>query len=126
MENQAVSGKINGISSASQPQQVGAGSAGQASRNMSGQSGIASGAGAASPGPAGTDQVDITGAASELATAEQSLSSVPVINQGKVSTIRGAVEAGTYKVQPQKIARKLVEFEQGLPGASDADSSSAA
>lgn len=123
-----MSGKINGTSSGSQPQQVGAGSASPAARNVSGITNAVASAATGSKGAAnaGTDQVDITGTASELATAEQSLSSVPVVNDAKVNTIRSAIEGGTYRIQPQKIASKLVEFERDLPETADSDSSDAA
>ena len=110
-----MSGKINGISSGSAPQPVGAGNAGQSTRNMSG-------AGASAAG-ATTDSVAITDTASVVATAEQGLSAIPVVNESRVNTIRSAIEAGTYKIQPQKIASKLLEFERDFPEASAADSS---
>ncbi len=108
-----MSGKINGVSSSSQSQPVGAGGVGQASRNMSGAA--AASAGASSAADSQADSVAITGAASELATAEQSLSAVPVINTGRVNSIRGAIDAGTYRIQPQKIASSLLDFERDLP-----------
>ena len=123
MENLTVSGKINGMSGVGQPQQVGTSGAGQTSRNNMSDSTAATSAGAGSAAAgsaaAGADQVDITGAASELASAEQNLSAVPVVNEAKVSSIRSAVEAGTYRIQPQKIADKLVDYERGMPDAPD-------
>lgn len=121
-----MSGKINGMSGASQPQQVGASNAGQVSRNMSSQGATAGANAASDANSSSADQVDITGTASELATAEQNLSSVPVVNEAKVSTIRGAIEAGTYKIQPQKIANRLIESDKSLPEVDESDSSDAA
>ncbi len=74
------------------------------------------------PAPAGprgsgsaTDSVQITDTASYLATAEQTLTDVPVINSGRVAETSDALANGTYKISPQRIANQLLQFERLLP-----------
>ena len=123
MEIAAVSGKISSTSNSQSPQ-VGAGG-GLPARSVSGPT---SGTGASVNSNANTTanasgstnaanstdsvRVAITEAASDLASAEQSLNVLPVVNQARVNSIRSAIEAGTYRIQPQKIASKLLDFER--------------
>ncbi len=69
----------------------------------------------ASAGPGATDNVQITDTASHLATAEQALIDIPVISQERVAGIRDSLAAGTYKISPERIASKLLQFERLLP-----------
>jgi negative regulator of flagellin synthesis FlgM len=99
-----VSGKINGVSNsppASAPSRAGSSSAATQSQST----------GATST----ADSVQITDTASHLVTAEQALSEVPVINQGRVAAISDALAAGTYEISPDRIANQLLRFEQLLP-----------
>jgi negative regulator of flagellin synthesis FlgM len=101
-----VSGKISGVNSSPPPAATATSGAGQR-------------AAAASSSPAGgtnaTDSVQITETASHLVTAEQALADVPVINQARVTQISNSLAAGTYKVSPERIANKLLQFERQLP-----------
>ena len=74
------------------------------------------------PAPAGTrgsgsatDSVQITDTASYLATAEQTLTDVPVINSGRVAETSDALANGTYRISPERIANQLLQFERLLP-----------
>jgi negative regulator of flagellin synthesis FlgM len=69
----------------------------------------------ASQGTGATDNVQITDTASHLATAEQALIDIPVISQGRVAGVRDSLAAGTYKISPERIANKLLQFERLLP-----------
>lgn len=99
-----MSGKISGVSNsppASAPSSAGARAAATPSQ--------ASGANSAA------DSVQITDTASHLVTAEQALSEVPVVNQGRVAEISDALAAGTYEISPDRIANQLLLFERLLP-----------
>lgn len=104
-----MSGKISGVTS-SQPATAAAGGAGQRA------------AAAVSPAPGGAyasfntkDSVQITDTASHLVTAEQALSDVPVVNSGRLAGISNSLSAGTYRISPERIANKLLQFERLLP-----------
>ncbi|HEV2702514.1 MAG TPA: flagellar biosynthesis anti-sigma factor FlgM [Steroidobacteraceae bacterium] len=100
-----MSGKISGVSNsppASAPSSAGARAAATASQTSSATS-------------AAADSVQITDTASHLATVEQALSEVPVINQGRVAEISDALAAGTYEISPDRIANQLLLFERLLP-----------
>ncbi len=42
-------------------------------------------------------------------------SRLPEIRQDKVDTLRRALVTGTYEVDPQRLARAILEFEDGFP-----------
>ena len=99
-------GKISGVTS-NPPAAAAASSPGQRT------------AAPASPAPGGsnsaTDSVQITQTASQLVTAEQALSDVPVVNQDRVAKVSESLAAGTYKISPERIANQLLQFEQLFP-----------
>jgi negative regulator of flagellin synthesis FlgM len=99
-----VSGKISGVSNsppASPPSSAGARAAATATQ--------------ASGATSTADSVQITDTASQLVTAEQALSEVPVVNQGRVAEISDALAAGTYEISPDRIANQLLQFERLMP-----------
>jgi len=65
---------------------------------------------AAQPPPS----VSITDSARQLAALEQAVNAAPVVDSAKVAKIGKAVEDGTYSVDPEKVADKLLQMEQSL------------
>jgi negative regulator of flagellin synthesis FlgM len=62
----------------------------------------------------GTSDVHITDSASQLASLEQTLRSLPAVDSARVSQLQTAIEQGTYTVQPQQVADQLIQLEQSL------------
>ncbi len=62
---------------------------------------------------AGTAQVDIS-SAQTLEKIRESLASQPVVDRQKVDAIKQALQDGTYKINSENIAAKLIEFEKLL------------
>jgi negative regulator of flagellin synthesis FlgM len=58
--------------------------------------------------------VQITDQARTLAALEQTVNSVPVVNEAKVARIRQAIEDGSYQVSPERIADKLLRMDRDL------------
>jgi negative regulator of flagellin synthesis FlgM len=58
--------------------------------------------------------VSITSTASLLAHLQRSLATTPAVDQNRVDTVRNAISAGTYKVDPDKIAHGLINTERAL------------
>ena len=58
-----------------------------------------------------TDTVSITDKVSRLQEIEDHLAAIPVINVEKVAEIKQAISDGTFKIDPESVAAKLVEFE---------------
>jgi negative regulator of flagellin synthesis FlgM len=46
-----------------------------------------------------------------LSQVEKSLADVPTVNQAKVDSIKAAIEDGSYQVDSQQLARKMIDFE---------------
>lgn len=61
--------------------------------------------------------VQITDQARQLAALEQTVNSLPVVNEAKVAAIRSAIEDGSYKVVPERIADKLLRLDRELGAA---------
>lgn len=58
--------------------------------------------------------VRITDQARTLAALEQTVNSLPVVNEAKVARIRQAIEDGSYQVVPERIADKLLRMDRDL------------
>jgi len=63
------------------------------------------------------DRVSLTGEARQLQELETRLASEPVVDSQRVQTIRSAVENGTFTVNPERIAEKLMSLEEALTDA---------
>ena len=62
----------------------------------------------------GAAEVQITSTASQLASLGQKLSSLPAIDQGRVTRISQSLADGTYSISPDKIASGLMQSDQAL------------
>ena len=60
------------------------------------------------------DQVTLTSSARSLQRIEQKISDTPAVNSEKVAQVKQAVSAGTYQVNANSVASKLLQFENGL------------
>ncbi len=63
---------------------------------------------------ADNDRVDLTEAASRLHQIEQSLADIPVIDTGRVEAISQSIDEGTYTIDNEKIADRIIESETAL------------
>jgi negative regulator of flagellin synthesis FlgM len=104
-----MSNKISNLSGDAAP--IGAGRPATAVRDAA--------TGAAAPAPASTSSGDpgdlhITDSASHLATLEQTLRSLPAVDDARVIQVRTAIEQGSYTVQPRQIADQLLQLEHSL------------
>ena len=79
---------------------------------------VADATGARADGSAGsTAEVHITQTARRLAGIEQAMKDQPGVDSQRVSTVRAAIEGGTYKVSADRVADRLVAFERNLAAA---------
>ena len=100
-----MSSKISGVDTRTGP--VGAGRAVERTRDAATDA-KQDGAGASSGG------VHITGTARQLADLEQVVKDMPAVDEARVAAVRQALEQGTYKVQPERVADQLLHIEQVL------------
>jgi len=63
------------------------------------------------------DTVSLTGQAQQLQELETQLASQPVVDSQRVDAVRSAVEDGSFAVDPNRIADKLISLEQALTDA---------
>ena len=61
------------------------------------------------------DSLKFTETAQDLKLAFAKLESVPVVNAERVKEARDAISAGTYTIDAEKIAEKIIQIEQSLP-----------
>ncbi|WMJ69138.1 flagellar biosynthesis anti-sigma factor FlgM [Stenotrophomonas sp. 24(2023)] len=80
---------------------------------------------AAKPGTAGegparpveaADSLRLTGEATQLQALERNLSTAPAIDANRVQAVRDALQNGTYKINPDAIASRMLELDQQLHG----------
>jgi len=121
-----VSSKISGFNGSQTPS-VGAGRSADIGVPQRPQEAGSSGTAASASNSGATHDVQITGAARQLATLEQTLRDLPAVNETRVAQITNSIEQGTYTVHPQQIADKLIQLEQALgqlPDQADANGGS--
>ncbi len=59
----------------------------------------------------GSDKVSLTDTAERLKALEHQLSQQPEIDNKRVSNMQDAISNGKYKVDPERIAEKMIDFE---------------
>ena len=62
----------------------------------------------------GSDRISLTGEARQLQELETRLASQPVVDSQRVEAVRSAVENGTFTVNPERIAEKMMSLEEAL------------
>ena len=62
----------------------------------------------------GQDSVSITPQAKQLNELQKKAADAPVINQKKIDELKTAISAGEYKVNPEKLAASIANFEFDL------------
>jgi len=60
------------------------------------------------------DSVSLTGEARQLQALEARIASEPVVDTQRVQAVRSAVENGTFTINPERIADKMISLEQAL------------
>jgi negative regulator of flagellin synthesis FlgM len=103
-----VSSKIGGVDGSSPSTAIGAGRAVQRPQDA------ATGGTQNSQGSGGGSNVQITGAARQLASLEQAVRDLPAVNDARVAQISNAIEQGTYTVDARHIANQLMKMEKVL------------
>ncbi|MBZ5637227.1 MAG: flagellar biosynthesis anti-sigma factor FlgM [Acidobacteriia bacterium] len=61
------------------------------------------------------DRVELSAEARQVAALAEASGGLPAVRQDKVDTLRRALDAGTYQVDPRRLARAILEFEDGIP-----------
>jgi len=56
-----------------------------------------------------SDKVDISGRSRELADIAAAVDQLPDVREAKIREIKQSIEAGTYRVDPQKVAEKILK-----------------
>jgi negative regulator of flagellin synthesis FlgM len=68
------------------------------------------------PGDSTADSVNLTGEARQLQALEARIANEPVVDTQRVQAVRTAVENGTFTINPERIADKMISLEQALTG----------
>jgi negative regulator of flagellin synthesis FlgM len=56
----------------------------------------------------GADQVMLSQRAQEVQAARAALAQVPEVRQERVAELKASIEGGTYKVEPDKVAERIL------------------
>jgi negative regulator of flagellin synthesis FlgM len=73
-------------------------------------------AAAADPSAAATDTVTLTQSGLLLSKLEELVQRSPVVDQERVAEIKDAIAAGTYEIDDQRVADRLLRFERDVLG----------
>ncbi len=60
------------------------------------------------------DTVSLTNASAQLRSLENTLAELPVVDTQRVESIKQAIADGSYQVNAENVANKLINLEQGL------------
>jgi len=63
---------------------------------------------AAAPASAGADQLELSSRAEEIRTARAALAQTPEVRADKVAELKAQIEAGTYRVDADKVAERIL------------------
>lgn len=75
-------------------------------------SGSAGGSGGEPPAPAA--EVKLTGTARGLAAIEESLRALPAVDELRVAAVKQRLQEGSYQIDPQRVADRLLRMEGDL------------
>lgn len=62
------------------------------------------------------DSLRLTGEAANLQALQRELSNAPAIDQGRVQAVREALQNGSYRINPEAIASRMLELDQQISG----------
>ena len=101
--------KISGLSTSEQVAPVkGSNSSGVVADKLQGD-----GSAAASTAQTG-DHVTLTTSGRAIQKLEEAVAKTPVVNPEKVAAVKQAVSSGSYQIDSNRVAGKLLQFERGL------------
>jgi negative regulator of flagellin synthesis FlgM len=70
--------------------------------------------GTAAPAETPADQVTLTDSARTLQKLGAAVANAPVVDSAKVAAVKQAVQGGTYQINANRVADKILNFESGL------------
>ncbi|HKJ76688.1 MAG TPA: flagellar biosynthesis anti-sigma factor FlgM [Gammaproteobacteria bacterium] len=66
--------------------------------------------------PSSSDTVTLTDAAAQLRSLENTVGELPVMDSQRVEDIQRAIENGSYEVDAERVADKMMQFEADFSG----------
>ncbi len=63
-----------------------------------------------------SDSVRLTGEATSLQAIQRELSTAPAIDTARVDAVKQALESGSYRIDPQNIANRMLDMDRQLAG----------
>lgn len=66
---------------------------------------------ASSRSSSGSDKLSLTDTAERLKALEYQLAQQPEVDRNRVSSVQDAISSGEYKVDPERVADKMINFE---------------
>ncbi len=61
---------------------------------------------------AGRDTISLTDTASRMRSLENTVAAMPVVDSQRVAEIKQAIQEGTYEINPERIAEKMLDMER--------------
>lgn len=67
--------------------------------------------------PSTTDTVTLTDTAAQLQKLEAAIANLPIVDAARVEDVKQAINDGRFQIHPQRVAEKLISFENARGGA---------
>ncbi|AKC88006.1 flagellar biosynthesis anti-sigma factor FlgM [Pseudoxanthomonas suwonensis] len=62
------------------------------------------------------DSLRLTGEAASLQALQRELAAAPAVDQARVAEVKQALESGSYRIDPAKIAERMLDLDEQLGG----------
>ena len=60
------------------------------------------------------DSINLTDSATRIKALEEQVARLPIVDTKKIEQIQNSINDGTYEINPERIAEKMIRFEKDL------------
>ncbi len=60
------------------------------------------------------DSINLTNSATRIKALEELVAHLPIVDTKKIEQIQNSINDGTYEINPERIAEKMIQFEKDL------------
>jgi len=58
------------------------------------------------------DSVNLTVSSAKIKALEEQVARLPIVDSRKIEEIKNSIDAGTFEVNPERVAEKMIQFER--------------
>ncbi len=84
--------------------------------NKAGGTGTSSVSAKTGAGATQTDTLSLTSIGRQLQTLTDSIADLPIVDSGRVESVKNSIEDGSFRIEPAQVALKFLSFESTVYG----------